>query len=126
MRHRIVFGTNSPAMREKLINKGSDLTLDIAVDIARTHELSQSQLRAMGNDKVEVHGVTPKHRGRTINSNRNKTERSQRHGPCPNCGCGHEITRTCPAKEKSITFATNTITLPKCVGQKWERKYTQQ
>ena len=45
MRDHIVFGTNSPAVREKLINKGSDLrldiTLDIAMDIARTHELSQ-------------------------------------------------------------------------------------
>ena len=29
-------------------------------------------------------------------------------------------------REKSVTFVTNTITLLKYVGQKWERKYTQQ
>ena len=104
VRDRIVFGTSSPAVREKLINKGSDLTLAIAVDIARTHELSQSQLRAMGNEKVEVHGVTPKHRGRANHSNRYKTERSQRHGPCPNCGSAHDKTSTCPAKGKKCNF----------------------
>ena len=60
----LLIRTYSPAVREKLINKGSDLTLDIAVDIARTHELSHSQLRAMGNKKVEVYDVTPKHSGR--------------------------------------------------------------
>ena len=104
VRDHIVFGTNSPAVREKLINKVSDLTLDIAVDIATTHKLSQSQLRAMGNEKVEVHGVTPKHRGRANHSNCNKTERSRRHGPCPNCGSVHDKTSTCPAKGKKFNF----------------------
>ena len=47
VRDRIVFGTNYPAVGEKLINNGSDMTLDIVVDIAMTHELSQSELRAM-------------------------------------------------------------------------------
>ena len=31
-------------MREKLIQKGSDLTLDKAIDVARTDEFSQAQL----------------------------------------------------------------------------------
>ena len=42
IRDRIVFGTNSSRVREKLISVGADLTLDQAVDISRTYELSQS------------------------------------------------------------------------------------
>ena len=37
----IVFGVQSPTIRGKLINEGSDLTLQKCLDIARTHELSQ-------------------------------------------------------------------------------------
>ena len=46
VRDRIVYGTNSKHVRQKLIIKGSELTLDIAVDIARTYEISQSQLQS--------------------------------------------------------------------------------
>ena len=58
IRDRIVFGTNSSRVREKLISVGADLTLDQAVDISRTYELSQSQLKAMKSLNYEdVHGV---------------------------------------------------------------------
>ena len=58
IRDRIVFGTNSSRVREKLISVGADLTLDQAVDISRTYELSQSQLKAMKSLNCEdVHGV---------------------------------------------------------------------
>ena len=128
VRDRIVFGTNSPVMREKLINKGSDLTLDITMDIAKTHELSQSQLCAMGNEKVEVHGVTPKHRGRTNYLNRNKTVqvKVKDTGLVQTVGLSTIKQAYVQPREKSITFATNTITLLKCVGQKLNRKYTEQ
>ena len=44
IRDRIVFGTNSHKIREKLINQGKDLTLHKAAEIARTYELSRAQL----------------------------------------------------------------------------------
>ena len=47
VRDRIVFRTKSSKVREKLINEGSDLTLEKALDIARTYEFSQKQLQAM-------------------------------------------------------------------------------
>ncbi|CAC5425304.1 unnamed protein product [Mytilus coruscus] len=47
VRDRIVFGTKSSKVREKLINEGSELTLEKALDIARTYELSQRQLQTM-------------------------------------------------------------------------------
>ena len=47
IRDRIVFGTNSHKIREKLINQGKDLTLGKAVEIARTYQLSRAQLKSM-------------------------------------------------------------------------------
>jgi len=64
IRDRIVFGTNSRKIREKLINEGKDLTLDKAIDIVRTYEMSQSQIKSMeGGDEV-VHSVKEDRRSR--------------------------------------------------------------
>ena len=38
---RIIFGTNSRKIREKLTNEGKELTLNKAVEIAPTYEMSQ-------------------------------------------------------------------------------------
>lgn len=67
---RIVSGTNSRKIREKLINKGKDLTLDKTIDIARTYELLQSQIKSMeagefmpshGEDVPKVQESKPLH-----------------------------------------------------------------
>ncbi|CAC5373014.1 unnamed protein product [Mytilus coruscus] len=47
VRDRIVIGTKSSKVKEKLINEGSEFTLEKASDIARTYELSQRQLQTM-------------------------------------------------------------------------------
>ena len=47
IRDRIVFGTNSRKIREKLFDEGPDLTLDKAITIARSYETSQVQLNVM-------------------------------------------------------------------------------
>ena len=59
VRDRIVFATNSPHVREKLLSQGADLTLDKAIDIARSHELAKQQLKTMGaaRDHDTVHAV---------------------------------------------------------------------
>ena len=49
-RDRIVFRVKSDKIREKLINEGSDLTLDRAIDIARTYETSRAQLKSMTSE----------------------------------------------------------------------------
>ena len=54
IRDRIVFATNSRKIREKLINEGKELTLDKAIDIARTYEMSQSQVKSMGVSKTQT------------------------------------------------------------------------
>ncbi|XP_062610827.1 uncharacterized protein K02A2.6-like [Saccostrea cucullata] len=58
IRDRIVFGTNSAKIREKLINEGDKLTLDKAIQIAQNHEYSQEQLKSMGTTSQEVHAIT--------------------------------------------------------------------
>ena len=54
VRDRIVIGCQSEKVREKLIQEGSDLTLDKAIDIARTHEISDAQLRVMAPEDPNV------------------------------------------------------------------------
>ena len=46
IRDKISFGTNSHKIREKLINEEKELTLDNAVYILRTYEMSQSQIKS--------------------------------------------------------------------------------
>ncbi|XP_069103112.1 uncharacterized protein [Argopecten irradians] len=47
IRDAIVFGTVDHKVREKCINEGSELTLDAAVNYARTYELFKAQLQKM-------------------------------------------------------------------------------
>ena len=42
VRDRIVFGIKSQKVREKLLHKGSDLTVDQTIDIAHAFELSET------------------------------------------------------------------------------------
>ncbi|XP_060598220.1 uncharacterized protein K02A2.6-like [Ruditapes philippinarum] len=65
IRDRIVFGTNSGKVREKLINKGEGLTLENAIQIAQAHEYAQKQLQSMAsaNDVHLVKQHKSKHKG---------------------------------------------------------------
>ena len=120
IRDAIVFGTKDHKVREKCINEGSELTLEKAINYARTHELSKAQLKCMahaGEDK-SVNGVSLKHkqtvsRGRTVNFSKgpsqnhsskgpsqNHRKRAQSQKPCGNCGGIHEP-RKCPAFGKT-------------------------
>ena len=45
VRDRIVFATNSHKVREKLLSHGATLDLIKAIDIARSHELAQGQMK---------------------------------------------------------------------------------
>ena len=46
-RDRIVFGTKSAKVREKLIDNGADLTLEKAIEIASVEEIAVQQLKEM-------------------------------------------------------------------------------
>ena len=57
IRDRIVFGTSSDKVREKLINEGEKLTLDKAIQIAQSYEYSQHQLKSMGSQLDQVNSI---------------------------------------------------------------------
>ena len=71
IRDRIVFGTKSMKNREKLFDEGAGLTLERAINIARSYEASQAQLKAMNpaanKGKIDVisrpksRNIQPKH-----------------------------------------------------------------
>uniref|UniRef100_A0A3P9K9H2 Gypsy retrotransposon integrase-like protein 1 n=1 Tax=Oryzias latipes TaxID=8090 RepID=A0A3P9K9H2_ORYLA len=106
VRDRIVFGTNSPSVREKLLNQGAELTLDKAIDIARSHELAKQQLKTMGSAKEHshqdtLHAVSRKqYRSATPqNAVRHKDETGA-YKICSQCARQHSQKDTCPAKGK--------------------------
>ena len=120
IRDRIVFGTSSERVREKLINEGDKLTLEKAVQIAQTYEYSQQQLKTMSQQ--EVHGINKSNferpgqsyrkQRRTGSENRgddrknqdekrrSKIQRDQSNHDCSRCGRKHSKTDKCPALGK--------------------------
>ncbi|XP_060557421.1 uncharacterized protein K02A2.6-like [Ruditapes philippinarum] len=100
IRDRIVFGTNSSKVREKLINEGAELTLDKAVQIAQNMEYSKQQLSSMASaaDK-DVHQVA-RPRKRLVRR-REKPQDSDGKVTCSRCGTTHQEGKTCPAKGKT-------------------------
>ena len=54
IRDRIVFGTSSPKIREKLINVGRDLKLQKAIQIEQNYEYAQEQMKQMTPNDVHM------------------------------------------------------------------------
>ncbi|KAL0968110.1 hypothetical protein UPYG_G00262530 [Umbra pygmaea] len=107
VRDRIVFATNSPRVREKLLSHGAELTLDQAIDIARSHELAQAQLKEMvggrdlNNDAVHAIGRRPEQRRTHATYKAKSREPATAHRECDRCGGLHTTKDgACPAKGK--------------------------
>ncbi|KAK7877179.1 hypothetical protein WMY93_032102 [Mugilogobius chulae] len=80
VRDRIVFATNSPRVRKKLLSQGAELTLEKAIDIARSHELAQTQLKEMttAKDFTKLDVVHAVNSGRAhINTQKIKNKRTE-------------------------------------------------
>ena len=73
IRERIVFGTNSPKLREKLINVGRDSTFQKSIQIGQNYEYPQEQMKL-----IDVHMVKPKTIRQVKRSNRSGTTMGQR------------------------------------------------
>ena len=136
IRDHIVFGIHKQKIREKLINEGSELTLQKCLDIARTYEMSQAQVQVMtGNKTVDVikrQRRAPTHPMRPGASNYKPGAASYNQGSnfqhgatyhqgatgghynqsdkqrkqCQNCGKTHGISM-CPAKGKKCLYCSN-------------------
>lgn len=105
VRDRIVFATNSGRVREKLLCYGPDLTLEKTIDIARSHELSQQQLKTMDSAAADganqsVHAVSRRSfrpdRARYGRRNTNRSDVMPEE--CGACGREHGRAEECPAK----------------------------
>lgn len=119
IRDRIVFGIHSPKVREKLLNAGSELTLEKAIDIARSHELAQAQLKTISNSmstsrEHAVHSVfrnmpqgavskqhKAKHTRKYSENLQHRNATSVHPKGCGYCGNNFHVNRSqCPARGK--------------------------
>ncbi|CAC5390534.1 unnamed protein product [Mytilus coruscus] len=109
IRDRIVCGTNSSRVKERLLREDG-LTLDKAVGICRADEESRKQMKTL-NEEEQVHALSWK----TQNQRTNRNEGYAKKGPsrrdhvkresnssfsCGKCGTTHER-RNCPAYGKN-------------------------
>ena len=148
IRDRIVFGTNSPKIREKLINIGKDLTLQQAIQIGQNYEYTQVQMKQMSNQGNDVHLVPRRFKrsatkgykpngatGYTPSTGRQTGQQTGRQpGPkpkpcqeketkCRNCGYdAHKLNEQCPAKGQTCRKCGKTIISSVFAGQKLSMK----
>jgi len=110
IRDRIVFGTNSAKVREKLISKESALTLDKAVELARSFQASQTQLSAMvgsstNNSEETVHLVQKQNTGKGPQGTQPSNSQPPRGTRlCGNCGRSHNSLSNCPARGQTCLY----------------------
>ena len=102
VRDRIVFGTKSAKVREKLIDIGSDLTLERAIEVARVDEVSVQQLKEM-TDVTEqgVYAVKKKnwrHKDSKSNAATHTCGRCGRQHGDAHCPAMGKVCRKCNAK----------------------------
>ncbi|KAL0161181.1 hypothetical protein M9458_044906, partial [Cirrhinus mrigala] len=101
VRDRIVFATNSPRVREKLLSQGAELTLDKAIDIARSHKLAQIQLKEMtgSKDAPKIDAVNATKRQNAHRYTKTKDHKLV-HRECDRCAGSHSPRDACPARGK--------------------------
>ncbi|KAK3101540.1 hypothetical protein FSP39_004320 [Pinctada imbricata] len=110
VRDRIVFGIKSPKIREKLINEGSGLTLEKAIDVARSYEMSQAQLKSMSLEDPKIDAINkhkfynrnkPNFSGNKMRGGQRQHANKTSNDSKPKCGrCGssdHNKDEECPA-----------------------------
>ena len=106
VRDRVVIGCYSQKVREKLIQEGSELTLEKAVDIARTQEMSNTQLQRMAPEDNNVHSLRDvRERKFQYKDDKRRKGPNTRDGytykqHCSKCGIKHDQNK-CPAEGKT-------------------------
>ncbi|XP_048583273.1 uncharacterized protein LOC125562956 [Nematostella vectensis] len=92
----LIVGTNSDQVRSGLLKQASDLTINKAMDIARTEEATKKQIQGMNSpdNSEQIHSLSkkPNKHGRQGMS----TPSNQK---CGNCGLAHDLSKrqNCPA-----------------------------
>ena len=82
----LIFGSNSKRVQSKLLEHDQTLTLDKAIDIARTEEATSQQLNDIASGSTQVH--TLRKAPTKPKSSRDKPDEQRE--PCGNCGKKHD------------------------------------
>lgn len=100
----LIFGCTSERIKSKLLQKDESLTLDVALDIARTEEATQAQLRDLQGEKqaqTDAVSVKPKQPSGQTKFYQKTPIRQQSSDSkmyvCNSCGTYHQKD-ACPAK----------------------------
>jgi hypothetical protein len=90
---QLIWGTNDPEVQKSLIGRDEKLTLNAAIDIARSYEATKRQMNTLSNQNKG----NPQ---RIDNINRKKLDPDNRNNrKCRNCGKTHKLPNkgNCPA-----------------------------
>ena len=102
IRNRVVIGCHSTKTREKLIQDGSDLTLEKGIDIARTDEMSKTQLETMASEDGSINSLNQR-KQKPEQTRKQKYDHTQKKEvpskECHKCGYNHGKNK-CYAKVK--------------------------
>ena len=100
----LIFGCSSERIKSKLLQKDENLTLDVALDIARTEEATQAQLRDLqGERQVQTDAVHVKLKQSNGQTRSRQGMPTRQQSPdsktyvCNNCGTYH-VKDACPAR----------------------------
>ncbi|XP_067670000.1 uncharacterized protein [Haliotis asinina] len=99
VRDRIICGIISKTICEKLLTEGDTLTMQQAIEITRSYEITQSHLKLMSaSHSAENVDAIYKHRTRSY-PYRHGSEHKSGQNECGNCGGHHEHNKKkCPAR----------------------------
>jgi hypothetical protein len=125
VRDTLVFGVKSDKVRRDAIDEGDTLTLQKLVQIAKTHESTETQLAAMKSESTSTtHAVRskPKKPGKPKKDANAKPQKSNVQTttptPCGNCAGNHARRDPCPARAADATTVKEKATTPKPAGRR--------
>ena len=76
---QLIVGTKHKKIQERLLEKGEQLTLDEAIDIARMYEATTSQLEQLESEKKDIKAIKG-------NVNKHCSDKKPMKMKCNNCG----------------------------------------
>ena len=105
---QLIFGTKHRRVQEKLISKDDKLTLDNAIDIARTHESTLSQVEeisgAGAEAKIQAVQKTKEHKCMRCGGQHTQKQKCPALGTsCGACGKPNHWERVCFSKQENQT-----------------------
>lgn len=114
VRDRIVCGTKHSKVKSKLLSEGSDLSLEKAIDIARSFEINQRQLSDMSSSSKEDPNINALRKSKPYKPRKPESQpvkpkqdfkpsAKPKQKTCTRCGYNHTGQQKCHALGKTCT-----------------------